>query len=77
MGLPQAPPPVDHSMIRLAAEFRAARADEMTEILDSRARERDEFIEAKEQNVWLRAKRVELERSMMRQGMEIPPDDTD
>lgn len=77
LGLPPANPPLDHGMIRLAAEFRARRADEMTELLDSRLRERDAFIEAKEQNVWLRAKRIELEKSMLRQGMELPPDDTD
>ena len=61
-------------MVKLAVEFRQKRADETADLLDARAAERDAYIAAKEQNAWLRAKRLELERHMLRQGIELPPD---
>jgi hypothetical protein len=64
-------------MVRLAVEFRSQRADETTELLDARAAERDEYIQAKEQLAYIRAKRAELERHMLRQGIELPKDAAD
>jgi hypothetical protein len=64
-------------MVRLAAEFRAQRADETAQILDARNSEREAYIQAREQVSWLRAKRAELERRMMAQGIELPKDRDD
>lgn len=75
LGLPEPKPPIDPEMAKLAVEFRSQRANETAEIMDARAQERDAYIQAQEQNAWLRAKRVELERRMMAQGIELPDDE--
>lgn len=64
-------------MVKLAVDFRSQRAEETAQILDARAVERNAYIHAKEQLAHVRAKRAELERHMLRQGIELPPDASD